>query len=206
MIRGSSNKAFVSSEANIEDGVEIGGGTSVWGLTHIREGAQIGSKCTIGEGCYIDSGVTIGSFSKIQNGALIFAPAQIGERVFIGPAAVLTNDQHPRATNAVGHPKTIVDWKPVGVVVELGASIGAGAVCVAPITIGTFAMVGAGAVVTRDVKPHSLVVGVPAEHVGWVGQSGRRLIREGDYFVCKQSDKKYYELGGQLVRLESTDS
>lgn len=184
--------ALVSPSAN------IGAGTRIWGLAQVRENARLGKACIIGRGAYIGSGVQIGDNCKLQNDALIYEPARLGNGVFVGPAAVLTNDLFPRAVNPDGSLKSGSDWEPVGVVVEDGASIGARAVCVAPITIGAWAMVAAGAVVTKDVAPFSLVRGVPARHVGWVGRFGMPLQKSGDVFVCPVTGEIYEELAGGL--------
>ncbi|GAB6985380.1 hypothetical protein JCM10369A_19040 [Nocardioides pyridinolyticus] len=112
-------------------------------------------------GAYIGSGVRVGENCKSQNYALVYEPAELADGVFVGPAAVLTNDTYPRAVTPEGDLKSAADWQPVGVTVERGASIGARAVCVAPVRIGAWATVAAGAVVTTDVAPYALVAGVP---------------------------------------------
>lgn len=180
----------------------VGHGTKIWGLAQVRENARIGKTCVIGRGVYVDTGVQIGDNCKIQNSALIYEPARLGDGVFVGPAAVLTNDLFPRAVNPDGSLKSGGDWEPVGVVVEEGASIGARAVCVAPITIGSWSMVAAGAVVTQDVAPFSLVRGVPARHVGWVGRAGVPLEKQDAFLVCPVSGDIYEEFEGSLKRKE----
>jgi acetyltransferase-like isoleucine patch superfamily enzyme len=129
----------------------------------------------IGRGAYLGPGVVVGDRCKIQNHALVYEPAVVADGAFIGPAVVFTNDLNPRAVTPEGRLKSAEDWEPVGVVVEEGASIGARAVCVAPVRIGAWAMVAAGAVVTRDVPAHALVAGVPARQVGWVDEAGNRV-------------------------------
>ncbi|MDO5663349.1 MAG: acyltransferase, partial [Brachybacterium sp.] len=143
--------------------------------------------CVVGRGAYIGSGVRMGDGCKIQNYALVYEPADLADGVFVGPAAVFTNDHFPRAVNPDLSPKSASDWDSVGVTCEEGASIGARAVCVAPVTIGAWSMVAAGATVVKDVPPHALVVGVPAKRIGWVGRSGHRLepASDGtDAWVC----------------------
>lgn len=190
--------SLVEPNAAVSPSAEIGTGTRVWGLAQVREGARVGKACIIGRGAYIGSGVDIGNNCKIQNDALIYEPARLGDGVFVGPAAVLTNDLFPRAVNPDGSLKSGSDWEPVGVVVEDGASIGARAVCVAPVSIGAWAMVAAGAVVTKDVAPFSLVRGVPARQVGWVGRAGMPLKKNDEIFVCPVTGEIYEELAGSL--------
>lgn len=143
--------------------VRIPPSTKVWAWTHIREGARIGSECVIGERVYIDHDVFIGDRCKIGNNAQIYYPAAIGNGVFIGPGAVLANDRHPRACNYDGSLKGPGDWKCEGVRVANGASIGANTTIIGGVTIWDGAIVGAGAVVTRDVPPGETWKGVPAK-------------------------------------------
>ncbi|GAA4479450.1 hypothetical protein GCM10023190_22540 [Enteractinococcus fodinae] len=156
----------------------------------------------MGRGAYIGPGVIIGENSKVQNYALVYEPAKLAEGVFIGPAVVLTNDTYPRAINPDGTQKQGDDWEPVGVTIERGASIGAGATCVAPVAIGSWATVAAGAVVIKDVPAYAVVAGTPARQVGWVGEAGVPLIREipPDRWACPVTGAKYLELHGVLTR------
>ncbi|SDO14883.1 Hexapeptide repeat of succinyl-transferase [Klenkia soli] len=174
----------IEPSADVATDVEVGEGSSVWHLAQVREGARLGRDCVVGRGAYIGTGVRLGDSCKVQNYALVYDPAVLGDGVFVGPAAVLTNDQYPRAMNPDGSAKSAAEWTAVGVTVDTGASIGARAVCVAPVRIGAWSMVAAGAVVTRDVPAHALVVGVPARRIGWVGYAGARLREEGDLLVC----------------------
>ena len=165
----------------------------------MRENSKIGSDSIIGSNAYIDHDVSIGNSCKIQNDAQIYFPAKLEDGVFIGPGVILTNDRFPRAVTPEGAPKKGTDWDPVGVTVKYGASIGAGAVCVAPLTIGAWAMVGAGSLVTSDVLPFALVVGAPARQVGWVGRSGYRLTpTDSGGLVCPQTGD-YYEVSEGLL-------
>lgn len=167
---------FIATTADVASDATIGDGTAIWGETQVREGAAVGSECVVGRGAYIDHHVVIGERCKIQNLALVYAPARIGDGVFIGPAAILANDPYPRAVTPSGDLKRPDDWTPLGVTVDGGASIGAKATVLGGVHIGAWSMVGAGAVVTKDVPAHALVVGTPARRVGWVGADGRRLV------------------------------
>ena len=174
----------------------------VWHLAQVREGAVVGHRCVLGRGAYIGPGVQVGDNCKVQNYALVYEPAVLEDGVFIGPAAVLTNDEYPRAVTPEGRLKEADDWTEVAVLVREGAAIGARAVCVAPVTIGRWAMVAAGSVVTRDVPDFALVAGVPARRLGWVGHAGIRLKAEGeDRWVCPQTSRRYVERDGGLSPL-----
>ena len=189
----------ISDDAQVAGDVTIGDGTQVWNLVQIREGARIGAECVVGRGAYIGIGVRLGDRCKIQNNALIYDPAVIGDGVFIGPGATLTNDRLPRAISPTGELKRADDWDPVGVTVDTGASIGAGAVCVAPVRIGAWAMVAAGSVVVRDVPDHALVAGNPARQIGWVGRDGRRMTVDGEVLVDESTGTRFVEAEGRLV-------
>jgi UDP-2-acetamido-3-amino-2,3-dideoxy-glucuronate N-acetyltransferase len=185
--------------ADVDPRACLGPGVSVWHLAQIREGAEIGADCVIGRGAYIGPGVRLGQRCKVQNYALVYEPAWLDDGVFVGPAAVFTNDRYPRAITPEGSIKTIDDWEPVGVTVRYGASIGAGAVCVAPVTVGSWAVVAAGSVVVADVPDFALVVGVPARFVRWVGRAGIALAVVGDgRFRCPQTGAVYVQTGGKL--------
>jgi acetyltransferase-like isoleucine patch superfamily enzyme len=191
--------AFIDPDAAVAADARIGAGTKVWGLAQVREGATIGDDCIVGRGAYVGAGVRIGDRVKIQNLALVYEPAVLESGVFVGPAAVLTNDQFPRAVTPSGEAATPADWQAVGVVVREGASIGARAVCVAPVTIGRWAMVGAGATVVEDVPDHALVVGTPARFLRWVGRAGRPLTQESDgTWTCPLNGETYVLRDGKL--------
>lgn len=184
----------VAPGADVSDEATIGDGSSIWHLAQVREGAALGEKCVIGRGAYIGTGVQMGHGCKIQNYALVYEPARLADGVFVGPAAVFTNDHFPRAVNPDLTPKSASDWDPVGVTCEQGSSIGARAVCVAPVTIGAWAMVAAGATVVKDVPPHALVAGVPAKRLAWVGRSGEKLLSASDgtdAWVCPTTGEWY---------------
>lgn len=190
----------VADSADVDSRAHIGEGTQVWHLAQVREHAVIGAGCILGRGSYVGPGVILGENCKAQNYALIYEPAVLEDGVFIGPAAVLTNDVFPRAITVDGRRKDADDWAAVGVTVRTGASIGARAVCIAPVTIGAWALVAAGAVVTNDVPDFALVAGVPARRIGWVGRAGVRLESAGDgRFHCPSSGEQYLEHDGVLT-------
>ncbi|MFQ6485751.1 acyltransferase [Brachybacterium epidermidis] len=184
----------IAPGADISEDATIGDGSAIWHLAQVREGVHMGRDCVVGRGAYIGSGVQMGNGCKIQNYALVYEPAKLADGVFVGPAAVFTNDHFPRAVNPDLSPKFASDWEPVGVTCQEGASIGARAVCVAPVTIGAWAMVAAGATVVKDVPPHALVAGVPAKRIAWVGRSGEKLLPASDgtdAWVCPTTGEWY---------------
>lgn len=191
--------ARIAASADVDDRATIGDGTQIWHLAQVREDARVGRQCVISRGAYIGPGVRVGDRVKIQNYALVYEPAEVADGAFIGPAAVLTNDEYPRAVTVDGRLKTGDDWQAVGVVIGEGASIGARAVCVAPVTIGRWALVAAGAVVVRDVPDYALVVGVPARQVGWVGRAGVPLVASGGLLTCPSTGEQYTEQDGILT-------
>ncbi|WP_344570296.1 acyltransferase [Streptomyces axinellae] len=182
--------------AQVAEDAVVGDGTTVWELAQVREGAVLGEDCVVGRGAYVGPGVRVGARSKLQNHALVYEPARLGEGVFVGPAVVLTNDRTPRAVDTGGALKRAGDWEAVGVTVADGASLGARSVCVAPVRVGRWAMVAAGAVVTADVPDFALVVGVPARRVGWVGRAGARLLPDLEapgLWECPETGERYEE-------------
>lgn len=194
--------SYVAPSADVSDQAVLGDGTKIWHLAQVREDAVLGENCIVGRGAYVGTGVKIGDNTKIQNYALVYEPAVLGKGVFIGPAVVLTNDTYPRSISPDGSLKSAHDWTPVGVTVEEGASIGARAVCVAPVTIGRWATIAAGAVVAKDVPAFALMVGVPARRVGWVGKAGFPLAETDGFWVCPETGAKYIDDGNSLKELE----
>ena len=174
---------FIHPTAEVSPGAEIGDGTRIWNQAQVREDSRIGTDCIISKNVYIDIGVRIGSRVKIQNNVNVYHGVTIEDDVFLGPSMTFTNDLFPRAFNA--------DWEVSETLVKRGASIGAGAVVVCGHTVGEYAMVGAGSVVTKDVPAHALVVGNPARQIGWVCRCGQKLDRE---MRCPRCGLVYDEL------------
>lgn len=192
--------ARIQASADVSPDATIGEGSSVWHLAQVREQAVLGTGCIIGRGAYVGPGVRLGDNCKLQNHALVYEPAVLEDGVFVGPAVVFTNDHYPRAINPDGTLKSAHDWEPVGVTVRTGAAIGARSVCVAPVTVGRWAMVAAGSVVVRDVPDFALVAGVPARWIRWVGHAGVPLEDAGDgTWRCPQTGRTYRERAGDPV-------
>ena len=194
----------IAATADVDASATIGDGSKIWHLSQIRDGVVLGENCIVSRGAYIGSGVKIGNNCKIQNYALVYEPAVLGDGVFIGPAVVLTNDHYPRAINPDMSLKSGSDWDAVGVTIGDGASIGAQSVCVAPVTIGAWALVAAGSVVVKDVPEFALVAGSPAKRIRWVGRAGVPLEDIGDNsFRCPQTGQQYKQISSeQLVEVE----
>ena len=190
----------VMDSADVAENATIGDGSSVWHLAQVREEARIGENCVIGRGAYVGTGVKMGDNCKLQNYALVYEPAELEDGVFVGPAAVFTNDHYPRSISPDGSLKRGEDWEAVGVTCRTGASIGARAVCIAPVTIGRWAMVAAGSVVTKDVPDFALVAGVPARRIRWVGRAGVPLQDAGNgAWTCPQTGERFRENGSTLI-------
>ena len=188
----------------ISESAIIGSGTKVWHNVQIGENTKIGKNCIIGSSVYIGNNVLIGDNVKIQNAALLFEGVNIESGVFIGPGVIITNDKNPRSVSNDGSLKNKSDWRLETVKIGYGASLGAGTICVAPINVGEWAMTGAGSIVTVDVKNYSLVLGNPAKHVGWIGESGKKLVTLGEYlYQCPISKQKYKNENGILKKVEN---
>jgi UDP-2-acetamido-3-amino-2,3-dideoxy-glucuronate N-acetyltransferase len=166
--------ATIHPTADVSSQAEIGEGTRVWSNVQIRERAKVGRNCIIGRNCYIEFDVTVGDNVKIQNNSSLYVGLTVDDGVFIGPHVVFTNDKLPRAINPDGSLKSASDWHVGTTHVKFGAAIGAGAVIVTGVTVGRWAMVGSGSVVTKDVPDYALVVGNPARVIGYVSATGVR--------------------------------
>jgi len=169
---------FIHATADVSDQAEIGDNTKIWNHAQVREKAKIGANCVVSKNAYIDTRVIIGNNVKIQNNVNVYNGVSIEDDVFLGPSMTFTNDRNPRAVNP--------DWKITETFVRKGAAIGANATIVCGVTIGEYAMVGAGAVVTKDVPPHVLVVGNPAKPIGYVCRCGAKTDDAVDFCnTCK---------------------
>lgn len=161
--------------ADVSPDAAIGPGTSIWNQAQVREGARIGARCIIGKNVYVDAGVVIGDDVKVQNNVSLFHGVTIEDGVFIGPHVCFTNDRVPRAVNPDGTLKTDADWEVSPILVRYGAALGANATILPGVTIGRWAMVGSGSVVTRGVAAHELVAGNPARRLGSACRCGQPL-------------------------------
>jgi len=191
----SSTAYFAHKSAYVDDGAEVGHGTKIWHFSHIMKGARLGERCVVGQNVNIDAGVTIGNNVKIQNNVSVYTGTVVEDDVFLGPSCVLTNVTNPRSQiNRHSLYETTV--------LKRGSTIGANATIVCGVTIGCYAFVGAGAVVTKDVPDYALVVGNPARQVGWMSRHGHRLSRPDDDGVmrCPEFGYRYREIEPGVVR------
>ncbi len=189
---------MIHPTAEVERGATIGPNTRIWHHAHIREGAVVGADCNFGHSVFIDSGVVIGDKVKLQNRVSVYRGVTLEDGVFVGPHASFTNDKYPRSITRDGDLILTEDWEPQKTLVRYGASIGAGAMVLTGLTIGRWAMVGAGAIVTNDVPDYGLVVGNPAQLVGYVCRCAHRLRLDGAIWRCTSCDDTY-----ELPPLES---
>ena len=198
----SKHLAFVHSTALVES-VEIGEGTHIWAFSHILEGARIGKHCNIGDHCFIESGAVLGDGVVLKNGNMVFQGVTLEDGVFVGPHVFFTNDLYPRSRWL---PQT--QWRNdeetwlIPTLVRRGASLGAGAIILAGITVGEYSMVGAGAIVTKDVPPHALVKGSPARISGWVCQCGQPLSFHNEIEMCAACGLAFRQDGSAVELLD----
>lgn len=177
-------KYFVHETSIVDDNVKIGDGTKIWHFSHVQSGAEIGENCSFGQNVNVSNNVKIGNGCKVQNNVSIYEGVELEDYVFCGPSMVFTNDLTPRAK----YPKGSAGYKKT--VLHTGATVGANATVVCGHEIGEWAMIAAGAVVTKNVKPHALMAGVPAKQIGWVCECGEIL---DDTLKCSKCNRGYQE-------------
>ena len=190
---------FIHPTAEISPKATICPGAKIWHYAQVREDAHIGANCIIAKGVYVDFAVSIGANSKLQNGVCVYHGVTIQDGVFLGPGVILTNDQLPRAINPDGSLKQDADWHVNPILIKRGASIGAGSVVLPGVTIGEFALIGAGTIVTRDIPPYGLAYGNPARLRGYVCVCGQVLTPTGDpqeqeeqgVWTCPECNNRY---------------
>ena len=185
----------VHQTAIIDDGAEIGAGCRIWHWVHICAGARIGERCSFGQNVFVGNDVRIGDNCKVQNNVSIYDAVTLEDDVFCGPSMVFTNVHNPRSavTRKDEYRRTLV---------KRGATIGANATLVCGVTLGDYAFIAAGAVITKDVKPYALMAGVPARQIGWMSQHGERLdlpLNGQASATCPHSGKTYYLSGDQVT-------
>lgn len=186
------SKYFVHPSSYIDADVIIGQGTKIWYFCHIQSGARIGEKCSFGQNVNISNNVIIGKSCKIQNNVSLYEGVTLEDYVFCGPSCVFTNDLTPRAKYPKGSDAYIET------LVKEGATLGANATILCGVIIGRWAMVGSGAVVTKDVRDHALMVGVPAQQAGWVCECGTKLNND---LICVNCKREYREDASGLIEL-----
>ena len=186
------NNKFIHETAIVDRGAQIGNGTKIWHFTHVSGTAVVGNDCVLGQNVFIGNKVVLGNNVKVQNNVSVYEGVICEDDVFLGPSAVFTN---------VANPRSFIDRKHEfkSTFVKSGATIGANATIVCGITLGEYCLIGAGSVVTKDVKPFALMVGVPARQTGWVSKAGVIL---GDDLVCPETGEKYTIENGALKILE----
>jgi UDP-2-acetamido-3-amino-2,3-dideoxy-glucuronate N-acetyltransferase len=191
----SEKEYFAHETAVIDEGCQIGRGTKIWHFTHIMTGAIIGEKCNLGQNVVVSPEVILGQNVKVQNNVSIYTGVICEDDVFLGPSMVFTNIINPRSA-------VIRRDQYARTIVRKGASIGANATIICGHEIGEFSFIGAGSVVTKDVKPYSLVVGNPARHAGWMSEYGHRLhFDKNGFAICPESGIKYQLKDGEVKKI-----
>jgi acetyltransferase-like isoleucine patch superfamily enzyme len=188
------NQVQIHETADISPDASIGSGTRIWHQAQVREDAQVGRECILGKGVYVDFQVIIGDRVKVQNYACLYHGTRIESGAFIGPHVCIINDKYPRATTPDGRLKTDADWEVKGAWIKEGASVGTRSVILPGVTVGRYALIGAGSVVTRDIPDHGLALGNPATLQGFVCVCGKRLIQErvaGEDVIMRCADCGY---------------
>jgi UDP-2-acetamido-3-amino-2,3-dideoxy-glucuronate N-acetyltransferase len=188
-------KHYVHPTAVVDDNVEIGEGTKIWHFSHIQSGAKIGKKCTLGQNVNVANNVPIGDYVKIQNNVSVYEGVILEDYVFCGPSMVFTNIEVPRSKYPQVGAEFYIETR-----VKEGASLGANSTVVCGHSIGRFAFIGAGAVVTKDIPDFALVVGNPARIIGWMSEAGTRLAFDKDGMAYCERSKKRYKLENGLAR------
>ena len=189
---------FKHESAYIDDNVEIGDGTKIWHFSHVQSGAKIGMNCILGQNVNVGSNVVIGNFVKIQNNVSVYEGVTLEDYVFCGPSMVFTNIIDPRSKYPQAGSKFYIKT-----LVKEGASLGANSTIICGHTIGRFAFIGAGAVVTKDVPDYALVIGNPAKQVDWLSETGQKLIFDKNGIAtCSKSNKKYKLINNSVSELK----
>jgi UDP-2-acetamido-3-amino-2,3-dideoxy-glucuronate N-acetyltransferase len=187
-------KFFVHESSYVDDNVEIGENTKIWHFCHILSNTKIGKNCSFGQNCVVGPNVKIGNNVKVQNNISVYDGVEIEDDVFLGPSCVFTNVINPRAfiNRKSEFKKTLL---------KKGSSIGANATIICGVTIGEYALIGAGAVVNKDVKPYALMVGVPARQIGWVSKAGNRLEFNENGIAIDEFDNSKYKIENDKLML-----
>jgi acetyltransferase-like isoleucine patch superfamily enzyme len=188
----------VHETADVSPRATIGEGASIWHQAQVREGATVGPGCIIGKGAYIGADVSVGANCKVQNYSCVYEGTTLEDGVFVGPEVVFTNDRYPRAINPDGSLKSQADWECEGTTVRYGAAVGSRSVILPGLTIGRWALIAAGATVTKDVADHEIVAGVPAKHMGWACVCARRL---DSVLACAACGRRYQRTPEGVVTL-----
>ena len=196
----SKNRFWAHKTAEIQKGAKIGKGTKIWHNCQVLKGAKIGENCTIGHNCFISSKAKLGKGVKIESNTDVWDFITLKDFVFVGPSAVFTNDKNPRAKYPKKEYPQYGKW--LSTLIKTGATIGANATIVCGNTIGKWAMVGAGAVVTNDVPDYAIVIGVPAKIIGWVCECGNKLEFKQNKTTCKICKRKYQKKGNKVWEIK----
>lgn len=185
---------FVHESSYIDKNVEIGDGTKIWHFSHILSGSRIGINCSLGQNCVVGPNVCIGHGVKVQNNVSIYEGVEIEDDVFLGPSMVFTNVLNPRSfiVRRQELKKTLL---------KKGCSVGANVTIVCGVTLGEYALIGSGAVITKDVKPYALMVGVPARQIGWVSRAGNSLVFDEQGIAVDLFDNSHYKLENKYLSM-----
>ena len=187
------DKPFIHKSAIVDEGAEIGSGTKIWHFCHVMSSAKIGANCSLGQNVFVGNKVTLGNNVKVQNNVSLYEGVICEDDVFLGPSMVFTNVINPRsAVNRKNEFKTTT--------VKKGTSIGANATILCGITLGEYCFIGAGAVLTKNVLPYALMMGVPAKQKGWVSKAGHILKAD---VLCPETGETYFERNGKMIPVEN---